>query len=52
MTKRFHLNKASSSDPKRYEILQPYQVVDEFFKEGDITVDLGTGNGFFTIPIA
>jgi ubiquinone/menaquinone biosynthesis C-methylase UbiE len=51
---RFDPEKASHLlDPERKEKLPPDQVLALLeLKKGDIVADLGSGNGFFTVPIA
>lgn len=51
---RFDPEKASLLlNPERKEKLPPDQILALLeLKKGDIVADLGSGNGFFTIPIA
>jgi len=51
---RFNPEKASKLvDPKRQELIHPDQVIAALeFKESDAILDLGAGNGYFTIPLA
>lgn len=51
---RFHPEKAEKLlDPKRKEIIAPEQAI-EILQIGiqDVIVDLGAGNGYFTVPMA
>ncbi|CQR47920.1 Ubiquinone/menaquinone biosynthesis C-methyltransferase UbiE [Paraliobacillus sp. PM-2] len=52
--KRFNpeqVNKLMSQE--RYQLLQPEKLIDHLeVKESDIVADLGSGAGFFTIPLA
>lgn len=51
---RFNPKKADKLiDPKREKLLNPQKVLDLLdVNQGETVVDLGAGNGFFTLPIA
>lgn len=51
---RFNPEKAGKLvSSERYEKLPPDEIMADFhIEEGDIVADLGSGNGFFTIPFA
>lgn len=54
MGHRFNPEKANKLvHPDRFEKLPPEDILREFgVKQGDKVADLGSGNGFFTLPIA